>query len=89
MLASPDQLAKTKDVRVHYFSKQRLGKLVKLIVILVTVALLMTPVCLLFELNTGDKVKVAIVLVFVLVFPGAIAAFTQARSYEVFAATAA
>lgn len=49
----------------------------------------MIPVYLLFELKTNDKVKVAIVLVFVLVFPGAIAALTRARSYEVFAATAA
>lgn len=57
--------------------------------ILVTVALLMIPICLLFELDTNDKGKVAIVLVFGLVFPGAIAAFTRARSYEVFAATAA
>ena len=58
-------------------------------VMFVTVALLMIPICLLFQLNTSDKVKVVIVLVFVLVFPGTIAAFTKARRYEVFAATAA
>lgn len=89
MLASPEQLAKTNDVHVHYFSTQKLGILVRLIVILVTVALLMIPVCLLFQLNTNDKVRVIIVLVFVLLVPGAIAAFSRARNYEVFAATAA
>lgn len=89
MLASPEQLAKTNDANVHYFSVRKLRILVNLIVMLVTVALMMIPTYWLVLGTIDNRVRAGIVLVVALVFPGVIAAFTRARSTEFFAATAA
>lgn len=79
----------TENAGISLFSKGRISALIRLVVTLITVALLMLPVCLLFKLNMADKVKVVFVLVFVLVFPIAISIFARPRHHELFAATAA
>ncbi|KAI9817249.1 MAG: hypothetical protein M1827_001362 [Pycnora praestabilis] len=88
IFSTPELLMKTDDDDIHYYSKERLGILVKVTVALLSVALLMIPVFLLFDLNSSDTVKLVIVLLFVLIFPVAIAAFTNAKYHEIFAGTA-
>jgi len=78
----------TNDL-IHYYSKEHLGILVRVVVIVVTTALVMIPVSLLFTLKTSDMLRLVIVLVFTLVFPTMIAAFTRAKNHEVFAIVAA
>ncbi|OJD35407.1 uncharacterized protein BKCO1_17000149 [Diplodia corticola] len=92
MFVSKTQAEKAKgseEVPIILFSKTRVNALIRVIVTLVTVALLMIPVCLLFSLGLSDKIKVVFVLLFVIVFPIAISIFAQPKSHELFAATAA
>lgn len=62
---------------------------VRAIVTIVTVGLLLMPISLLFTLNSANQIKVAVLLLFVLLFGAAISVFSQLRHYEIFAATAA
>ncbi|KAH7065541.1 hypothetical protein B0J12DRAFT_39630 [Macrophomina phaseolina] len=75
--------------RISLFSKTRINMLIQLIVALITLTLLVVPVCLLFDMDLTDKAKVVIVVVFVLVFPVSILFFATPRPHELFAATAA
>lgn len=78
-----------EKTRINLFSKTRINMLIQLIVALITLVLLLVPVCLLFKMNLKDEVKVALVLVFVIVFPVSILVFARPRPHELFAATAA
>ncbi|GME27624.1 hypothetical protein BKCO1_17000149 [Neofusicoccum parvum] len=62
---------------------------VRSVVTFVTVGLLMIPIGFLFKSNSASQIKVAVVLLFVLLFAAAISIFSQLRHYELFAATAA
>ncbi|EKG18467.1 hypothetical protein MPH_04269 [Macrophomina phaseolina MS6] len=75
--------------RISLFSKTRINMLIQLIVALITLTLLVVPVCLLFDMDLTDEAKVVIVVVFVLVFPVSILFFATPRPHELFAATAA
>ncbi|OCK84539.1 hypothetical protein K432DRAFT_115587 [Lepidopterella palustris CBS 459.81] len=89
LFSTEEQREKTKDPFVRLISKRRLNILIRLLVAIATVALLMIPVCLLFELRTSDKMKIVIVLIFVLLFPVMISIFAKPRNHELVAAIAA
>ncbi|KAL0264362.1 hypothetical protein SLS55_000310 [Diplodia seriata] len=92
MFVSKEQEAKaegSEDAGISLFSKARISALIQVTVTIITVGLLMVPVCLLFKLKMADKIKVVLLLVFVLVFPIAISVFARPRHHELFAATAA
>ncbi|OMP82540.1 hypothetical protein BK809_0006850, partial [Diplodia seriata] len=79
----------SENAGINLFSKARISALIQVTVTIITVGLLMVPVCLLFKLKMADKIKVVLLLVFVLVFPIAISVFARPRHHELFAATAA
>ncbi|KAL1620946.1 hypothetical protein SLS54_005878 [Diplodia seriata] len=79
----------SENAGINLFSKARISALIQVTVTIITVGLLMVPVCLLFKLKMADKIKVVLLLVFVLGFPIAISVFARPRHHELFAATAA
>ncbi|KAJ9648280.1 hypothetical protein H2199_001133 [Coniosporium tulheliwenetii] len=89
LFSTPEQRQKTQDSAIDLYSKARINYLVQAIVALVTIILLMTPICLLFYLDFNREVKVVVVLLFVSLFPATITILARPKNHEVFAATAA
>lgn len=86
---TPDDQAKTEDPHVHYYSAERLGILIKVIVAVASTALLLIPIYLFLVYSFSSKLMALITLIFALIFATAVSVFTTARRQEVFAATAA
>ncbi|KAL9094999.1 MAG: hypothetical protein Q9165_002601 [Trypethelium subeluteriae] len=87
---------KTKDKHVYYFSPSRVDTLVGLIITLVIFILLILPVVAMYRLTSLGNGNVhstfqaiGVLIVFTLLFSGAMAALTKARRHELFAASAA
>jgi hypothetical protein len=91
MFMSPDQRNKTDNPYIHYYDKDRISTLVRLIITVGAAVILIVPVFVLFGLTnaTPGMIKVLIVFLFTLVFAAALAVSTQAKRQEIFAATAA
>lgn len=90
IFVNPDDQAKTKDPHVHYYSDDRMGTLIKVVVAIVSTALLFIPIFIFLSCHTlSVKSMTGITLFFALVFATAVSVFTSARRQEVFAATAA
>ncbi|KAI9690365.1 MAG: hypothetical protein M1822_009327 [Bathelium mastoideum] len=87
---------KTKDKHVYYFSPGRVDTLVGLIITIVIFVLLILPVVAMYRLTSfgnGNQRStfqaIGVLIVFTLLFSGAMAALTKARRHELFAASAA
>ncbi|KAL8929051.1 MAG: hypothetical protein Q9208_001494 [Pyrenodesmia sp. 3 TL-2023] len=89
ILSSPSDLKKTDDEYVQLYSKKRVDLLVRLVLTIVTVALLMAPTAILFLVPEHAVVKLVVIVVFTLLFSAALGIFTKAKRHEMFAATAA
>ena len=86
---TPDDKAKTNDPHVHYYSAQRLGILIKVLVAVASTTLLLIPIYLFLICKFSSRLMASITLIFALIFATAVSVFTSARRQEVFAATAA
>jgi hypothetical protein len=89
IFVTPDDQNKTKDPHVHYYSQQRLGILIKIVIAVASTALLLIPIYLFLTCSVSAKLMAMITLIFALIFATAVSVFTTARRQEVFAATAA
>ena len=69
-------------------SKARTEVIVRLILTLATVGLLVGPSAVLFLVDGHSKLKILLIMVFVLLFSLALSLFTKAKRHEMLAATA-
>ena len=76
------------DPYVDLISKRRTDVIVRVILTLATAALLVGPSAVLFLVNGHAKLKILLIMVFVLLFSLALSVFTKARRHEMLAATA-
>jgi uncharacterized membrane protein YhaH (DUF805 family) len=91
---TPELRAKTCDEDVHYYSPARIESLVNIIITVIIFVLLVLPVVALYELTDVGRsaspfVAIGILIIFTLLFGGAMSALTKARRQELFAASAA
>ncbi|KAF2086525.1 hypothetical protein K490DRAFT_66718 [Saccharata proteae CBS 121410] len=83
------QRISSEDDDLDLYSKSRIDIFARIIITLLAVVLLMAPVVVLFRQEESGAVKIAVILLFTLVFSAALAVFTKAKRHEVFSATAA
>jgi MFS superfamily sulfate permease-like transporter len=89
MFVTLEDQEKTSDPHVHYYSEERLGTAIKVIIAVFSTALLLIPIYLFLSCSLSLKLEALITLLFALLFATAISVFTSARRQDVFAATAA
>ena len=89
ILASPEQRKKSDDPYVRLYSKRRIDILARLILTIVSTALLVAPTAVLFLVHDSNIVKIMLIMVFTLLFSMALSVMTKAKRHEAFAATAA
>ena len=89
IFSSAEQRRLSTDGSTHYYSRARIGALVRLVMCLLVVSLLMVPVVILLTLQTSIPIKLTVVLLANMLFTSAMSIFTRARRHELFAATAA
>lgn len=87
-LTSQEQLCKSGDKQLRLFSKPRVDLLVRLVLTLITVALIVGPSAILFLWPGHNTIKIILIMLFTLLFSLALSAFTKARRHEMLAATA-
>jgi len=80
---------KTSDPHVRYYSAERLGTLVKIIISVCSIALLLIPIYLFLTIDLSTEWMASITLIFAFLFATAMSLSTNAKRQEVFAATAA
>ena len=88
LFTSTEQTKRTDDHRIHLYSKRRIDIVVRLVLVLITVALLVGPSAVLFLVYGHSKLKICLILVFTLLFAAAISVCTKAKRHEMLAATA-
>ena len=81
--------AKTSDPHVHYYSEDRVGTMIKVIIAVASTAILLIPVYLFVTCDFSATGMASLTLMFALLFSSAVSVFTKAKRQEVFAATAA
>lgn len=86
---TPKHLRHKPEDPTHYYSKDRVEILSKLISVLLAATLLVIPIALLYELNAVQKTRLAMTLAFVIGFPILLATSTRSRQQEIFAVSAA
>ncbi|KAL2074203.1 hypothetical protein VTL71DRAFT_7981 [Oculimacula yallundae] len=86
---SSDDKAKTLDPYLNYYSEERFGILVNVIIAVTSAAILLIPVYLFLVCEMSVKLMASVILIFALTFSSAISILTKAKRQEVFAATAA
>jgi len=79
----------SKNELIHHFSVDKLAFFVETIIIVLTVGLLLLPVCLLFLLSMTRILMFVVVLIFVIAFSIVLALFTEAKTQEVLVGVAA
>jgi uncharacterized membrane protein len=89
IFVSPDDRAKTSDPHVHYYSADRLGTVIKVIIAVASTALLLVPIYIFLTCSISARLMASITLMFALAFATAVSVFTSAKRQEVFGATAA
>jgi hypothetical protein len=95
MFTTPDLRRKAKSSDVRYFSRARVDRFVGLIITSVIFLLLVVPVVGMYKLTSvGNSphatfTAIAVLIVFTLLFSGAMGLLTVARRHEIFAASAA
>lgn len=94
LFCTEDQKRKTSDNKVYYFSPSRVSKLVNLVITTVIFLLLAAPVLSMYRLSCLKTTQamfaaIGVLMVFTLLFAGALSLLTKARRHELFAASAA
>lgn len=89
IISTPGTLAKTDDPSIRLLDKTKLNYLARAIAGVVSVILLMIPVCLLFKLEASDQFRLVIVLLFAFIYQAIISYLVKPDYYELFMATAA
>lgn len=89
VFSSKTDQAKSSDPSTLYYSNSRWQAFVKILVNAATIMLLILPIVLLYVLNTTRGQKLAILIVFVVLFNTSLSTLTEARRSEIFAASAA
>lgn len=91
---TPELREKTSNKGINYYSSSRVDTLVNIIIAAIIFILLVIPVVVLYELsNMGSKASpfeaIGILIIFTLLFGGAMSSMTMATRQELFAASAA
>jgi len=95
MFSTPDLLRKTKDEDVHYYSRSRVELFVGLLITSIIFVLLVAPVVIMYKMTSLNHSQhstfsaIGVLIVFTLLFSGAMGTLTVARRHEIFAASAA
>lgn len=94
MFATPELRQKTTDKYLLYYSPARIDGLVNGIITSIVLTLLIIPVVVMWKLsNMGEEANpfeaIGILIVFTLLFGGAMCSLTKATRQELFAASAA
>ena len=85
---SEEQIKKTDDDHLHLYSKRRIDIVVRLVLVLTTVALLVGPSAVLYFVTGQSALKICLIMVFTLLFAAALSVCTKAKRHEMLAATA-
>ncbi|CAD6575582.1 MAG: hypothetical protein ASARMPREDX12_007384 [Alectoria sarmentosa] len=85
---SEEQIRKTDDDHLHLYSKRRIDIVVRLVLVLTTVALLVGPSAVLYFVTGQSALKICLIMVFTLLFAAALSVCTKAKRHEMLAATA-
>jgi hypothetical protein len=91
---TPELREKTTDEYLHYYSPARVDLLVNLIITAIIFILLIIPIIAFYEISDPGKASspflaVGILIIFTLLFGGAMSSLTKATRQELFAASAA
>ncbi|KAL3422729.1 hypothetical protein PVAG01_06885 [Phlyctema vagabunda] len=89
IFVTPDDRNKTKNPNIRYYSEERLGVLIKIIIASVSTALLLVPIFIFLAVQCSPYLMALVTLIFSLLFATCVSTMTKARRHEVFAATAA
>ena len=79
---------RTDDEHLRLCSKRRIDLVVRLVLVIITVALLVGPSAVLFLVAGQSSLKICLILVFTLLFAAALSVCTKAKRHEMLAATA-
>jgi uncharacterized membrane protein len=74
---------------MHYYSSDRLGAFIKIIIAFASTTLLLVPIYIFLARNMSTKMMAFVTLTFAFAFATAVSLFTSANRQDVFAATAA
>ncbi|KAL6719062.1 hypothetical protein ACLMJK_003297 [Lecanora helva] len=85
---SSEQSKRTDDEHIQLYSKHRIDVVVRLVLVLLTVALMVGPSAVLFLVPGHSQLKICLILIFTLFFAAALSVCTKARRHEMLAATA-
>lgn len=88
IFTSSAQLQMTDHRHLRLYSKRRIGMVVRLILVLITVSLLVGPSALLYFVTGQSALKICLIMVFTLLFAVALSVCTKAKRHEMLAATA-
>lgn len=88
IFTSSEQLKKTDQFNLHLYSKRRIDIVVRLVLVLTTVALLVGPSAVLYFVTGQNAMKICLIMVFTLLFAAALSVCTKAKRHEMLAATA-
>ncbi len=88
IFTSSEQTRQTDDDHLHLCSKRRIDMVVRLVLVLITVALLVGPSAVLFLVEGHSTLKICLILIFTLLFAAALSVCTKAKRHEMLAAAA-
>ena len=91
---TPELREKSSDRYMHYYSPARVDMLVNVVITAIIFVLLVIPVVVLYKMssgsgNTSPFEAIGILIIFTLLFGGAMSSLTTATRQELFAASAA
>lgn len=88
LFTSSEQLNMTDHKNLHLYSKHRIDMVVRLVLVVITVALLVGPSAVLYFVAGQSALKICLIMVFTLLFAAALSVCTKAKRHEMLAATA-
>ncbi len=88
LFTSSEQVQKTDHRNLQLYSKRRVDVVVRLVLVLTTVALLVGPSAVLYFVAGQSALKICLIMVFTLLFAAALSVCTKAKRHEMLAATA-
>jgi hypothetical protein len=94
LFMTPELRVKTSDEYIHYYSPERVDLLVNLIITAIIFVLLVIPIIVFYNVSSARHTPspfeaVGILIIFTLLFGGAMSSLTKATRQELFAASAA
>jgi len=89
MIFTPKHLRRDPEHDTHYYSRERIAVLSKILAVFLAATFLVVPIALLYELSSSQKAQFIMTLAFVIGFPIILAACTRSKHSEIFAVSAA